>query len=664
MKKIYTIVSMFLISMLPMTAYADCMFTDSILPGQYRERNAHHVEATIPVGTIVDTEALLITDFASTDSSVVLPYNSGNKQIKMYALAVGKAIVSYTQAGIDGSDLCYSNHSVNYTVVKGTPQGGFEVGGSGVATEYDYDMGDNLPYISAMFYTPTALIQGGVPMTLRKKVDASQISYQTTDASVAYMNTSTGRLVIVGGGTATITASWPGNDNWNEVVATLKVNVEADPLRLKVAGVKVDKTNKNDILGDGKAVYDSETQTLTLHNVNWDFSDHSIDTKYGAIEFWGAGEFKVLLDGKNVFSNTSIGINTKVHNTVKNQGEIDLLIEGKNNGSLQMTVYETQIICDEWVFIDTAEICISTEARYREAFEASALVVSDKSRVVISAYGENGKAADVRTLHIDEHMYLQDVHFLSAEVSPSKYGFYTEAGEIATVVSILPYSVRTVGSIETVPSATEETEVALAPAAEPAPGEEPQEEVAAISLGENDQYNETKKQLEIVTTLTDEEVNEALKTFGPAAEALKYMLPGTISFFIPAGNGEIQLQCETANGKQIQLKIGDLLPQSIIQAAMDWVKVKYDVKEDTYVILYIGDQKASEMPAYRRMVAEEAPAVSAAVKALKIKPADVPAGIENIINDQAPITNKVLRDGQLLILRDGKTYTVTGVELR
>ena len=664
MKKIFSFVSMFLISMLPLTAYADCMFTDSILPGQFRGRTAHHVEATIPIGTVVDIDAPIITDFASTDSAVVLPYNSGNKKIKMYALAVGKAIVSYTQAGIDGSDICYSNHSVSYTVVKGTPQGGFEVGGNGIAAEYDYDMGDNMPYISAAFYTPTALIQGGVPMTLRKKVDASQISYQTTDANVAYMNTSTGRLVIVGGGTATVTASWPGNDNWNEVVATLKVNVEADPLRLKVAGVKVDKTNKNDILGDGKAVYDSETQTLTLHNVNWDFSDHSIDTKYGAIEFWGAGEFKVLLDGKNVFSNTSIGINTKVHNLVKNQGEIDLLIEGMNNGSLQMTGYETQIICDEWVFIDTAEICISTEARYREAFAASALVVSDKSRVVISAYGENGKAADVRTLHIDEHMNLQDVHFVSAEVTPSKYGFYTEAGEEATVVSILPYSVHTLGKIKKVPSATEETEVALAPADEQETSEEPKEEVAAISLGENDQYNETKKQLEIVTTLTDEEVNVALKTFGPAAEALKYMLPGTISFFIPAGDGEIQLQCETANGKHIQLKIGDLLPQSIIQAAMDWIKVKYDVKEDTYVILYIGNQKTSEIPAYRRMAAEEAPVVSAAVKALKIKPADVTTGIENTTNDPLPMVNKVIRDGQLLILRDGKAYTVTGVEQR
>ena len=39
-------------------------------------------------------------------------------------------------------------------------------------------------------------------------------------------------------------------------------------------------------------------------------------------------------------------------------------------------------------------------------------------------------------------------------------------------------------------------------------------------------------------------------------------------------------------------------------------------------------------------------------------------GIETITNDKSQMTNKVLRDGQLLIIRDGKTYTVTGAELR
>jgi hypothetical protein len=39
-------------------------------------------------------------------------------------------------------------------------------------------------------------------------------------------------------------------------------------------------------------------------------------------------------------------------------------------------------------------------------------------------------------------------------------------------------------------------------------------------------------------------------------------------------------------------------------------------------------------------------------------------GIDPITNHQLPITNKILRDGQLLIIRGDKTYTITGTEVR
>ena len=39
-------------------------------------------------------------------------------------------------------------------------------------------------------------------------------------------------------------------------------------------------------------------------------------------------------------------------------------------------------------------------------------------------------------------------------------------------------------------------------------------------------------------------------------------------------------------------------------------------------------------------------------------------GIDEITNDQLPITNKILRNGQLFILRDRKTYNVMGIEVK
>ena len=44
--------------------------------------------------------------------------------------------------------------------------------------------------------------------------------------------------------------------------------------------------------------------------------------------------------------------------------------------------------------------------------------------------------------------------------------------------------------------------------------------------------------------------------------------------------------------------------------------------------------------------------------------APTPTAIDQITNDQSQMTNKVLRDGQLLIIRDGKTYTITGTAVK
>ena len=41
-----------------------------------------------------------------------------------------------------------------------------------------------------------------------------------------------------------------------------------------------------------------------------------------------------------------------------------------------------------------------------------------------------------------------------------------------------------------------------------------------------------------------------------------------------------------------------------------------------------------------------------------------PTAIEQITHDQSPMTNKVLNDGMLLILRDGKMYDVLGAEVK
>ena len=41
-----------------------------------------------------------------------------------------------------------------------------------------------------------------------------------------------------------------------------------------------------------------------------------------------------------------------------------------------------------------------------------------------------------------------------------------------------------------------------------------------------------------------------------------------------------------------------------------------------------------------------------------------PQGMDPVTNDQSPITNKIIKDGHLLIEHNGRTYTLTGQEIR
>lgn len=66
---------------------------------------------------------------------------------------------------------------------------------------------------------------------------------------------------------------------------------------LKVAGVSVNKSNADDILGDGTASYDVETNTLTLNNA--DISTSKTDKNYPV---YAKGDLNIVLKGENKLS--------------------------------------------------------------------------------------------------------------------------------------------------------------------------------------------------------------------------------------------------------------------------------------------------------------------------------------------------------------------------
>ncbi len=68
----------------------------------------------------------------------------------------------------------------------------------------------------------------------------------------------------------------------------------------------------------------------------------------------------------------------------------------------------------------------------------------------------------------------------------------------------------------------------------------------------------------------------------------------------------------------------------------------------------------ANIKAFRAYFEVKGDAQKAAKRARIVKKEDAATGVDQITNDKLPMTNKILRNGEILILRDGKTYNVIG----
>ena len=99
-------------------------------------------------------------------------------------------------------------------------------------------------------------------------------------------------------------------------------------------------------------------------------------------------------------------------------------------------------------------------------------------------------------------------------------------------------------------------------------------------------------------------------------------------------------------------------------AELGWAEVTYNVAAPTHVVIYLHAIVVPSAPARIATSAkDEDPSVGAYVQALQIVPQNAPTAIDNT-NDQSPMTNKVLRDGQLFIQRDDNIINVLGQPVR
>ena len=429
---------------------------------------------------------------------------------------------------------------------------------------------------------------------------------------------------------------------------------EKMPINLTVCGIEVTEENARDILGNGKAVYDIDHRILRLTDLTMDFKDSAFMADGGAVvldmnEDQIMGPVLVIINGQCSFTNTYTGFN----------GIYGFNFGTDSVGSLYLSGQLIQIAANE-VTIDGVNVtAIASFGDNTPAISApDGLTILENGHLLAkntndgTSENRGGIAIEAQVLEMDENMAIltKDVHFFAGSADGGMGGFYIDennsvfAREVELGVKPVVVPDDEVTTIDfTTPTADGNEEV-------------------IISLGVNDTYNEETGQLEISTSLTDEQVAEALETLIPGSGAFAAALPGSITFDVPAGEGSIDIQCVTLPGYTLNVKIEGQAAISLTQEKLGWAHVEYNVAVPVHVVLYLHvQQEASLANRIKAKATEEQAALC--IQAIKITPANAQQGIEELpvveLNNQ-----KVLFEGQLYIIREGHVYNALGTEIR
>lgn len=461
----------------------------------------------------------------------------------------------------------------------------------------------------------------------------------------------TGAVTIVGVGTAQVYCESNATDTYKRSAAYYTVNVTT--MGLVVGGVTVTNSNAGDIFGNGSISYDKITHTLTMTNavVSAPISPLGVpsvqgapqdNTQGAAIEYTLRNEpLTIMLNGGNAINNTAIGIMASY---------APVVMRSTNNGSLRMSANTVTVKAPALKISQCTVIAYSSSTgigvETLSVDKGSTLVADGQSMAIQAQYFE--KASDNNGEGID--ILTAGVEFVA------KKGFYNTADNTyAKHVEI--------GKVVVVPTTEEVTTIDFTQT-------DPEGNETVIFSGSvNDTYNESTGQLEISTSLTDEEVASALDSVIPGSSAWIDLLPGSLVFDIPAGQGKIRVQCMTLPGYSLQVKMEGYAAVSITQLSLGWAEVNYNVTEPIHVVIYLHAESPSSAPARIATNTQDGdPNVGAYIQAVKIAPQDAPdpnpqTAIDIIETNQAE-NGKVLMNGVLYILRDGKIFNALGMEIR
>lgn len=607
-------------------------------PEAYFYSNGARLESlTLHVGDAVDVPMLLASTGGilsggritvdNTDIAIVTADNL------IRGLVEGQTILHATFAITNDGNVLTCDYSLPIIVAPGAPQKekpelAFD------PQEVSIELGDDV-------VVPTIVNPHNIAFT-----SANSKWYTAWDSKVAQVDEATGEVTILGIGDEIISFEFTGNDEYEAQI--IGYNLHVTTMGLAVGGVIVNEKNKDDVFGDkGSITYDPITHTLTMTNAVVDGAGINLAPArikaakadqqiQAAILYVDDAPLTIVLIGGNAIVNAEAGI-------LSNYAPVVMMSPEGAYGSAR---------------ISASTVGVKTEAL--KLYKCNVTAFGGAAGVAVNVLGVatganlvaqgQGLAIQANDLIMAEDHEGEGIAILTEGVTFEKGKGFFKDGKVATFVEI--------GKVA-IPVPDDEVTTIDFTQVDPEGNES-----VVFSADVNNTYNEETGQLEITTALTDDVVADALESLIPGSSAWVEALPGSIVFDIPAGEGEILVQCLTLPGYVLKLKMEGEAAVTIEQTSFGWAKVNYNVLSPVHVVIYLHASGSSSAPA--RIAASQKdtePSVGAYIQALQIKPKDAPQGFENIVvnGDQ---TMKVLFDGHIYILRGGKAYTVQGAEVK
>ena len=496
------------------------------------------------------------------------------------------------------------------------------------------------PHIS---FTPDVIrleknVDTFTPPVMNKPADLTETystTYQwyTSNDNVASVNAQTGAITLNGEtGTATITYVFKGDVRYLAENARYYITVTTSGIT--VAGTYVTSANNGDIFGDGSVIYRFEEASGDKY------------LELNAPEFDANGGMFIQSD---VFLKILVKQNCKIKNAVKAiscSSAVFIWCEHRKD-TIQVEASHTAISAQEAKIHDCY---LFAEGGQYGIDAGNAITVSAGGYIFATGATEAIKARNF----VKGEGGIGGIQIMNRNVEfvpfngKDDYGFFGPGSGKATFVEL--------GKVPLPLPSDEVTNIDFST-------ENPDENLNVVFSGsEDDTFNESEKQIEIHTVTLPATVDGANEAHMTCSGDWLKLLPGVLVFDLPAGKGETEIECEVEAGKQLVVIIegkGQVVFTSIEGGK---AKVEYDLAEQAHVIVYVSEDTSSPAPKRIRNAKKNA-TPAATIKSIKITPKSVATGIDTVEKANGEWT-KVLHDRHIFIIRDGKTYTVTGQEVK